>query len=56
MTTDLEVLKGKEANLPKRIRQQEIIKLRAKINQVEQKELFKESIKPGADSLRKSTT
>jgi hypothetical protein len=38
-----------------RSRQQEIIKLRAEINQVEIKELYKESTKPGDDSLRKST-
>ena len=31
LTTDLEAVKGKEANLPKRIRQYEIFKLSAKI-------------------------
>jgi hypothetical protein len=35
MTAHLKGLEQKEANSPKRIRQQEIIKLRAKINQVE---------------------
>jgi hypothetical protein len=57
----LEALELKEANSPKRSRWQEIIKLRAKINQVEtkktkkRKQLFKESTKRGAGSLRKST-
>ena len=37
LTTHLEALEGKEANSPKRSRQQEIIKLRAEINQVETK-------------------
>jgi hypothetical protein len=37
LTAHLEVLELKEANLPKRSRQQEIIKLRAEINQVETK-------------------
>jgi hypothetical protein len=47
-----------EANSPKRSRGQEIMKLRAEINQVEtkkKKKLYKESTKPGAGSLRKST-
>ena len=43
----LNALEEKEANAPKRSRQQEIIKLRAEIKQVDKKELFKESIKPG---------
>jgi hypothetical protein len=55
LTAHLKALEQKEANSPKRSRQQEIIKLRGKINQVETKELFKESNKPGAGSLRKST-
>ena len=55
MTTHLKALEQKEANSPKRGRLQEIIKLRGKINQVETKELFKESTKGGAGSLRKST-
>jgi superfamily II RNA helicase len=37
LTAHLKVLEQKEANSPKRSRQQEIIKLRAKINQVETK-------------------
>ena len=52
-TTHLKALKQREANSPKRSRWQEIIKLRAEINQVDT-ELFKESTKPGAGSLRKS--
>jgi hypothetical protein len=47
LTAHIEALELKEANLPKRSRQQEIIKLRAEIKQVDKKELFKESIKPG---------
>ena len=35
LTTHLKALEKKEENSPKRSRQQEIIKLRAKINQVE---------------------
>ena len=49
LTAYLKALEQKEANTPKKIRQQEIIKLRAEINQVEKKELYKESTKPGAD-------
>jgi hypothetical protein len=37
LTAHLKVLKQKEANSPKRSRRQEIIKLRAEINQVETK-------------------
>ena len=37
LTAHLEALERKEANSPKRSKQQEIIKLRAKINQVETK-------------------
>jgi hypothetical protein len=37
LTTHLEALEGKEANSPKRSRQQEITKLRAEMNQVETK-------------------
>jgi hypothetical protein len=55
LTAPLKALEQKEANSPKRSRQQEIIKLWAEINQVKQKELYKESPKPGAGSLRKST-
>jgi hypothetical protein len=47
----------KKANSPKKNRQQEIIKLRAEINQVEtnKQTLYKESTKPEAGSLRKLT-
>jgi hypothetical protein len=55
LTAHLKALEQKEVNAPKRIRQQEIIKLRAKINQVEMKELYKEPTKPGPIFLRKST-
>ena len=50
----LKALEQKEANTPKRSRRQEIIKLRAEINQVETIVLYKELTKPGAGSLRKS--
>jgi hypothetical protein len=40
-TAHLKALEQKEANTPKRSRWQEIIKLRTEINQVEQKELYK---------------
>jgi hypothetical protein len=63
LTAYLKALEQKEANSPKRSRRQEIIKLRAEINQVETKQnktnkqtkLYKESTKPGAAPLRKST-
>jgi hypothetical protein len=55
LTVHLKVLELKEANSCKSSRQLEIIELRAEINQVETKELYKESTKPGAGSLRKST-
>jgi hypothetical protein len=51
----LKALEQKEAYTQKRSRLQEIIKFRAEFNQYTQKELFKESTKPGAGSLRKST-
>ena len=55
LTAHLKALEQKEANSPKRSRQQEIVILRPKINQSKQKELFKESAKPGSGSSRKST-
>jgi hypothetical protein len=55
LTAHLKALEQKEANTPKRSRRHEIIKLRAEINQIETKQLYKESTNPGADSLRKST-
>ena len=55
LTAHLKALEHKEANSPKRSRQQEIIKLRAEINQVETKRTIKESNKPEAGSLSKST-
>ena len=48
LTAQLKALEQKEANSPKRNRRQETIKLRTEINQVETKELYKESTKPGA--------
>jgi hypothetical protein len=55
LTAHIKALEQKEANSPNRSRGQEIIKLWAGINQVETKGLIKESTKPGAGSLRKST-
>ena len=55
LTAQLKALEQKEANSHKRNRRQETIKLRNEINQLETKELYKESTKPGAGSLRKST-
>jgi hypothetical protein len=56
LTTHLKALEQKEANSPKSNRWQEIIKLRAEINQVETKTTIqKKSTKPGAGTLRKST-
>ena len=49
LTAHLKVLEQKEANSPKRNRRQETIKLRNEINQLETKELYKESTKPGAE-------
>ena len=51
----LKVLEQKEANSPRRRRRQEIIKLRAEINQVETKRTIQKLTNPGAGSLRKST-
>jgi hypothetical protein len=58
LTAHLKALEQKEANSPKRSRQQEIIKPRTETNQIETKRTIqkkKKSTKPGADSLRKST-
>jgi hypothetical protein len=62
LTAHLKALEQKEANSPKRSRWQEIIKLRAEINQVEIKRTVqkikknkKTKQKTGPGSLRKST-
>jgi hypothetical protein len=52
LTAHLKSLEQKEANSPKRRRQQEIIKIRAKLTQLKTKELYKESTKPGTCSSR----
>jgi hypothetical protein len=52
LTAHLEALEQKEANSPKRSRRQEI-NLGLKSTKWKQKELYKESTKPGAGSLRK---
>jgi hypothetical protein len=54
LTAHLKALEQKEANTPTRSRQQEIIKLRAEINQIETKSTI-QRINKGAGSLRKST-
>ena len=58
LTTHLKALEQKEANSPKRSRRQKIIKLKSsglKSIKWKQREPYKESTKPGAGSLRKST-
>jgi Rps23 Pro-64 3,4-dihydroxylase Tpa1-like proline 4-hydroxylase len=55
LTAHLKSLEHTEANSPNRSRQQEIIKIRAESTKWKQKELSKESTKPGAGSLKKST-
>jgi hypothetical protein len=47
----LNALEQKETNTPKRSRWQEIMKLKAEINRVETKRLYKESTKSGGGSL-----
>jgi hypothetical protein len=54
LTAHWKALEQKEANSSKRSRQQEIIKIRAEINQVETKRTIKRSNKPGAGSLRRN--
>jgi hypothetical protein len=53
LTSHLKPLEQKEANSPKRSRRQEI-NSRLKSTKWKQKELYKESTKPGADSLKKN--
>jgi hypothetical protein len=55
LTAHLKALEKKETNSAKKSRQQEIIKLRGKINQVETRRTIQKSTKRGAGSLRKST-
>jgi hypothetical protein len=52
LTALLKALEQKEANSTKRSRWQEIIKLRAEINQIETKRTIQKSTMPGGDSLR----
>ena len=53
LTAHQKALEQTEANTPKRSRWQEIVKLRAEINQKETKRTVEESTKPGAGSLKK---
>jgi hypothetical protein len=54
LTSYLKALEQKDANTPKRSRQKETIKLRAKTNQIQTKRTVqKKSRKPGAGCLRK---
>jgi hypothetical protein len=55
LTAHIKAPEQKEANSPNRSRLQEIIKLGAEINQIERKRNTQKSVKPGTDSLRKST-
>ena len=55
LTAHLEALELKEANSPKRSRRQEIIKVKAEINQVETKRTIQTITNLRAGSLRKST-
>ena len=56
LTAQLKAREQKETDTPKRSRWQEIIKLRAEIDQIETKKTIqKESTKPRAGSLRKLT-
>jgi hypothetical protein len=55
LTAHLRTLEQKEENSPKRNRGQEIMKLRAEIKQIETKELYKESTKPGQNQKYRQT-
>jgi hypothetical protein len=56
LATCLKALEQKEVNTPKRSRRQKIVKLGAKINQIETKRTIQKKInKTKAGSLRKST-
>jgi len=55
LTVHLKALEQREANTPRRSRTQEIIKLRAEINQVETKRTIERINRPKVGSLRKST-
>jgi hypothetical protein len=55
LTTHLKALEQKEANTRKKSKPQEIIKLRAEINQIETERTIQRIHKLGAGSLRKST-
>jgi hypothetical protein len=54
VTAHIKTLTKTEANIPKRSRWQETIKLRTEINQLETKITTKKSIKPIIGSFRKS--
>ena len=55
LTAQLKAIEQKEADIPKKSRQQEIIKITAEIDQIETKKPLKKSTKPRVGSLRKST-
>jgi hypothetical protein len=55
LTAHLSTLKQKETNTSRRSRWQEIVKLRAEINQIEIKRTIQRINKTKASSLRKST-
>ena len=54
LTAQMKALEQKEADTPKKSRRQEIIKIRAEIDQIETKRPLKKSTKPRVSSLRKS--
>jgi hypothetical protein len=54
ITAHLRALEQKEAKSPKRSRRQEIVKLRAEINQIKTKRTIQRIIKPNAGSLKES--
>ena len=55
LTVHLRALEEKEANSPKRSIRQEIVKLRAEINQIESKKTIQRIRKLKASSLKEST-
>ena len=55
LTAQLKALEQKEADTPKRIRQQEIIKIRAEIDQIETKRTIKRINKTKSMFFEKST-
>jgi hypothetical protein len=55
LTAHLKALEEKEANSPKRSKRQQIVQLRAKINQIETKRIIQKINKTKTGSLIEST-